>query len=520
MQTRLVTGILICGIISCLTGANIAKIHALSYTWTTHTIPTGEFLSCFAHLYGNEYWQSKGFHFASIKIDNPGDESEWRSISVSVEGYSSVSSGNVSLGPTQNKMIHLTPTFTTDLSTIKEPTTATVTLKATRVDSTLSYNDTKEIIILPVDYLYWGEDGSLRPFSIVFSTPKADSIHRILNTANETTSFEIMDGYREVQGLNRADIVESQMRSVYNTFKALGINHVSSSLEIYQEKAQRIKTPTKMLSDYSGNSLEVALLFISAFESMQLRPYLLFTTGEVFVAIAEWSEDERVLALDTTLVASSSYEDARASGEEILVAKRDSDPEFLMVDVNQLRKHHEVTSIPYFDDTSSTELLERISKVSSDIQAAKTAIVKAKNSIDTIRDKTYDKPEKNEFRQKAMEEYTLAAALFDLGDYVGAKNHANQVVEYVSKVESPEKPSLGIHVILTLIGGMCVIVGTFVVFVLRGSGKAKLETGPPRKTPPEPDVVSEPSSRIACEKCGTSNMPTAKFCKTCGDPLQ
>lgn len=372
----------------------ITRVEALDYNWTINTLPTGEFLSCFAHLYGNEYWQSKGFNFASVQIDNAGGaESESRTISVAVQGYTNTAMKNVSLAPREKKTIYLNPTFTADLKMITAPTSANAVLRVLRSDGTLSYNDTKKITILPANYLYWSKDSILRTFSIVFSAPTADPIRRLVSVANKTTPFDAMSGYKEVKGFTREEVVEGQSRAIYNTLKALGVTYVNSSLTLYETKAQTIKTAKQVLTDYSGNALEIALLYVSALESIELKPYLIFITGHALVGVAEWRDSDRLLYLDTSLVSKSSYEDARSRGKELAEAKRGSDPAFLILDIYQLRKDYKVTPTPYIDISSPTEFQQKITKLSADIDAAKTAISQAKAKVDSIRDKTYDKSE-------------------------------------------------------------------------------------------------------------------------------
>lgn len=518
MRSSLSYATLIILALSPLIWMNGTEVRALSFNWTVNTLPTGEFVSCFAHLYGNEYWQSKGHNFAAVEVDNAGgDESESRSITVSLSGYSIPTTKNASLAPRERKTIYINPAFTTELKAVNMPTTATANLTIKRLDGTTSYSSSKNVTILPVDYLYLGKEGSLRPFSIIFSTPSTQPIRRLLNVANETTAFHSMPGYIGMEGFSQDVIVESQMRAVYNTLNALGITHADSKLAIYQTKAQKIKTTRQLLIDNSGNSLEIALLFVSAFEAVGFRPYLIFTSELVFVGIAEWTDSDRILPLDTTVIGAASYDDARSRGKDLLEAKKASDPTFLMVDVHELRTKHKVTSMPYIDTSSPVEFEEGITKVLDNIRVAKTAIANAEAKVDSIRDKSYDKSEAEALRQKAVEEYALAVALFDLGKYVEAKTHADQAVDYVSKAESTGAAPSGSYVILILIAAVSALSIGFALSVWRTRVKIVPEAAP--AAPPAHVESAPPPATKTCVKCGASNVPTAKFCEACGQPF-
>ena len=508
------------------------KVEALVYPWTLNTSSTGEFLSCFAHLYANEYWQSKGFHFATLILDNSASvESEARTISIVVEKYSNTVVKNVTLAPREKKTVYFDPTFVVDLKKIATPTPATVTFKAVRSDG-FSFTETKTITILPANNFSWGKGGDLREFSIVFSTPGADPIVKLLDTANKTTTFPPANkttalpirGYKEVSGFSREEIVSLQMKAVYNTVKALGVTYVNSSLGLYETKAQFLKSPREMMINYSGNALEIALLFTSAFESIDLRPFLVFTTNHVFVAVAEWKDNDRLLPLDTALGTNTSYEDARARGKDLLERRRTTDPAFLVVDVSQMRKTNKVAPCPYLETSSPQEFQQKVSKVSNEIDAAKTAITQAKTKVDSIRNKTYDNAQARTLRQRAIEELALAFTLFSAGKYVDAKSHADQAADFVSKAEVPSVSSSGQFPILTVLLVIAVIaaaVVSFAIFVWRRSKRAAVgRTAPQDFVPPDTKSETTRPQTITCQKCGATNAAGAKFCEACGEQLK
>ncbi|MFH0848948.1 MAG: zinc ribbon domain-containing protein [archaeon] len=513
MRSRSILALMIAITISSSIWMGTIRVEAVVYNWTS----PGEFLSCFAHLYGNEYWQSKGLNFAAVEIDNSGGvESESRTISVAVQGYTNVALKNVSLAPREKRTVYLNPIFTADLKMITAPISANATLRVLRSDGTESYRDTKTITLLPVNYLYWSKDSFLRTFSIVFSTPTADPIRRLVSVANKTTPFEAMSGYKEMKGFTKEEVVEGQMRAIYNTMKALGVTYVNSSLTLYETKAQTIRITRQMFTDYSGNALEIALPFVSALESVDLKPYLIFMTGHVVIGVAEWSSSDQLLYLDTSMI-KSSYEDARARGKQLVDQKKSSDPAYLVVDVYKLRKDYKVTSTPYIDLSSPTEFQQKITRLSADIDAAKTAISQAKTKVDSIRDKVYDKAESKAFRQKAIDEYTLAVTSFNLGQYVESKSHAEQATENVSKAESTQASPPGTYMILIVVAAAVGLGAGFILF-LRKKAKSPVRPEEALEAPAEKATAGQPQTK-SCPKCSASNAPTAKFCETCGAEL-
>ena len=534
LRPKLLTATLVLLTLSSCFLSSTAKVEAVEYEpWTLDTLPTGEFLSCFAHLYTNEYWQSRGYHFATLVVDNSnGAESESRTISITVDKYSSSVVKNVSLAPREKKTVYFDPTFVSDLKKIAAPTPANVTLKIMRADGTVSLTNTKKITILPANSYYWGKAGALRPFTVVFSTPNADPILKLVDTANKTTTLPPanktatlpISGYKEARDFSREEIVDLQMRAVYNTVKALGVTYVNSSLGVYETKAQFLKSPREMMINYSGNALEIALLFTSAFESIDLRPFLVFTTNHVFVAVAEWKDNDRLLPLDTALGPTTSYEDARARGKDLLERRRTTDPAFLVVDVSQMRKTNKVAPCPYLETSSPQEFQQKVSKVTSEIEAAKTAITQAKTKVDSIRNKTYDNAQARTLRQRAIEEFALAFTLFSAGKYVDAKSHADQAADFVSKAEVPSVSSSSQFPILTVLLVIAVIaaaVVSFAIFVWRRSKRAAVgRTAPQDFVPPDTKSETTRPQTITCQKCGATNAAGAKFCEACGEQLK
>ena len=113
-------------------------------------------------------------------------------------------------------------------------------------------------------------------------TPNSESVKNLLvrdgpiMRALAEMGVESISGYQA--GPKEALI---QFMAVYEGIRSLGMRYVSDTETMKDESTfyQRVKTPSKLLSEKTGNCIELSCLFASCMESMGLHPMLIYPQG-------------------------------------------------------------------------------------------------------------------------------------------------------------------------------------------------------------------------------------------------
>lgn len=356
-------------------------ISAPSQGWILDTV-NGEFLTCFAHLYSNTtrysaakpvfskltvYWSVKTSEHvdALLTLDVGGyaPKAEKNMIFPPLPNYSGVNiwqqDANGQEGMTE---IEINPVFNESaLSAIKSPTNVNINLKVTDTkDGRVISAQTKNVRFLPLNYYSWsalppsiqqGYTNSPRSSVVVLSTPHADAVQKILVDASNKVADGILRGYQEKPGYNHSENINEQMKAIYDTIAERNVTYVNTSATFSGAGSRPIKTPSQVMNDSNGNSMELSLLFASCFEAIGLNVYLIFPSGHAFVGVALWgngSDSRSIVALETTNVSSSSgpsnYDDARTTADDEYTNVQNSN----VVYVPTMRSHG-FTPVPYLD---------------------------------------------------------------------------------------------------------------------------------------------------------------------------
>lgn len=322
--------------------------------WKLDTV-NNEFLTCFAHLYGSQKVKAV---FSTLTIEWKVKQSEQKTVLVTLDvgkyankieksvtfprtplydddmiktsSWGSSSAEGTEWGDTD---IELNPSFNSELATVSSPINVGVELKITDVkNNSIIHADTKNINFLPLNYYSWGLlppsiDSSYiydpESLVVVLSTPHADVVQKILSDASKKIGDNALRGYQEKQGYTHQQNVDEQMKAIYDAIIDRKVTYVNTPITFSDIGGQRIKTPLQVMSDLSGNCIELSLLFVSCFEAIGFHARLIFPPGHAFVGVRLWDEGNDttyIVVLETTMVASSgwfsNYNDAKTTAED------------------------------------------------------------------------------------------------------------------------------------------------------------------------------------------------------------
>ena len=79
---------------------------------------------------------------------------------------------------------------------------------------------------------------------------------------------------------------------------------------------QRIRLPAEVLEQQSGNCIELALLYASAAEALDLEAAIIGVPGHAFVAVRTDQENANYYFIETTMIGQASFEEAVDRGAQ------------------------------------------------------------------------------------------------------------------------------------------------------------------------------------------------------------
>lgn len=112
--------------------------------------------------------------------------------------------------------------------------------------------------------------------------------------------------------------VKEQMKAVWDTLAAKGLNYIdlaTTSSQVSGLSSQYVRFVDESLKDQGANCVDASVLFASIFRRIGLRPVLFFIPGHCFVGVYDAEKGGQLIALETTLLSSSSFASAESEGQ-------------------------------------------------------------------------------------------------------------------------------------------------------------------------------------------------------------
>lgn len=159
----------------------------------------------------------------------------------------------------------------------------------------------------------------MTPYLGAFVTPNAPAVMTFLREVARRAPDGKLIGYQVGR-----DRVEPQVRAAFEALKAHRLTYVDSSLTMMPEqglRGRRVRRPRESLEERQANCIDGAVLFASLLEAMSMQPAIVIVPGHALVAFRTWDAEPSTWSyLETTMIGSRSFEEARASGEATAAA--------------------------------------------------------------------------------------------------------------------------------------------------------------------------------------------------------
>ena len=183
--------------------------------------------------------------------------------------------------------------------------------------------ETEETIVFAQRDFPWEIEGfnSQEVFELIAAmiTPNDLAVEQLLRAAAEYTSDGII-----VSGYGDGELDENG--SVYERLAAIWeaeandyqLTYINTSVTYAPGDIQRIRLPDEVLEQQSGNCIELAILFASAAEAIDLEAALIRIPGHAYVAVRMDQVNAQYYVIETTLIGRAGFDEALSRGSEEL----------------------------------------------------------------------------------------------------------------------------------------------------------------------------------------------------------
>ena len=243
-----------------------------------------------------------------------------------IDGYSADAVDTVELDPLDEHSLNQLPTLYPDrVRGVTELTRAALNVVVEDLDGQVELHKTEPIWLLarttaPLVVLdpQTGEWRDMTPYLGAFVTPNVPVLMTFLRVVADQHLRKRLVGY---QGSPQE--VELQVRAIFDALKTdADVTYVNSVIDFNPDQGsatQRVRLPRESLEDSLANCIDGTVLFASLLEGISLSPAIVVIPGHAFLAWETWRDrngySNEWKYLETTMIGSSTFEEACASGE-------------------------------------------------------------------------------------------------------------------------------------------------------------------------------------------------------------
>lgn len=157
-------------------------------------------------------------------------------------------------------------------------------------------------------------------YALVFSSPEAGEAHALQWARNPT----------------REDVAEDALGSIYAALQSLKTTYSNIPASFF-DGFQHVRRASEVLSALSANCLDGSLLFASTLELLGLEPVVILETGHAYVGLRSAPGSNVVWPVETTMVGTSTFDDAFTTALGEVAQDSVMDPKFQLIAIKDLR---------------------------------------------------------------------------------------------------------------------------------------------------------------------------------------
>ena len=241
-------------------------------------------------------------------------------LSAEIIGFTQKESRSIALAPgeTKRNVGIAFSSFTDRFYSNDEVTDATLQISAERRNTTIN-TDTASVRIHARDDIIWSvnEEFDMAPLIAMWVTPHDPCVDQVLTIAKEKMPGRSLTGYLTGATLDE-QLANTRLHSkaIFQAIKDLGVSYVNTPVSFAPGNSQRINFPYESVEGRSGNCIDGAVLFASAFESLGMEPIIVIIPGHAYVGVRVMPNDTTSIFIETTMVGTGTYEQAEESARQ------------------------------------------------------------------------------------------------------------------------------------------------------------------------------------------------------------
>lgn len=243
-----------------------------------------------------------------------------------VEGFSADAIDTFELEGGSEREKSQLPVFLLDrLAGVNETRAASVYVRVDDLDGKVEREETHRVVLLPRTTAYLAVQDSaggaidLTRYLGAWVTPNAPEVMQLLREAAALAPGGMMVGYQASAEAEMPRVVEQQVEAIYRALQARKLTYVNSisAFNLAGDTfVQRIRLPREALATGSANCIDGAVLMASVLEAASLNPAIVLIPGHAFLAYEEIAYSGRWEFVETTLLGSAPFAEAKRVGCE------------------------------------------------------------------------------------------------------------------------------------------------------------------------------------------------------------
>ncbi len=306
-----------------------------------------------AHLYGDFLDD-----FVILTVEN-GNTAPVKVVATSqINGYTSAATDTVTIAAGATEEIRqnpaLTPTAIDGLSSEHQAELHVVLSYLDAGQARTVLDQTSTTMVSSRRDFPWAIDGfsQAEDFDLIAAmvTPTDPGVEDLIRkAANYDPSGAMTSGY-DAEEDNNGTVLQ-RLSDVWQAETAdYSLTYISTTISFAPGSSQRIRLPEEVLSEASGNCIELTLLYASVAEALGMQPAIIIVPGHAYVGIRVDDTNDSYYFVETTMIGQASFSDAATTGlsewteaqPHVLAAEQD----YGWVDVRAQRANG-VTPIPW-----------------------------------------------------------------------------------------------------------------------------------------------------------------------------
>jgi hypothetical protein len=287
---------------------------------STDVLYRSELITSLYFLYGSTFDD-----FAITTISNGNSQPARIKVETEIIGYTAPAVDTITVEAGAMVEVRQNPLLLPDaIDTLMNEKPATFQVRVTYFEEGQEIeilNETDSILVYARRDFPWEISGfseqEVYQFLAAWVTPNDPSVEELIRlAANYHPDGMMTSGYNGTPNDDDWD-VWYRLAAIWDAVSSeYQVTYVSTMVSFAPGSVQRIRLPSEVLGQRSGNCIELALLFASAAEAIRLHPLIVLLPTHAFLAVRVDAESTTDYFIETTMVGQYSFEDAIQRGGE------------------------------------------------------------------------------------------------------------------------------------------------------------------------------------------------------------